>query len=152
MFGPDSVLVIVDMQPAFAAAKCEKTTQNIIKLIKRAKKRWAKIVVLEYDMHGPTRKDIMKEVRKYKYATTMTKFDDDGHAEVIAAVPSPKRIILCGVNFGACVLKTAKGLWENGFKKIKIVRSACNNPDYFMDWEVYEERYIEYFGPKCLMD
>lgn len=141
LFTKDTALVIVDMQPKFSGAKCDKTTKRILSLIQRAKQHKSTIVVLEYDSWGPTRSDIIHAIGKYDKCHVMTKWTDDGSNEVLQCVKSAKHFVLCGVNFGACVLDTARGL-INSDQKVIVVKNACNNGDGFIrDFSVYEARF-----------
>jgi nicotinamidase-related amidase len=124
-------LVIVDMQPAFAAANCGTTTNNILKLIEEAKTQSAPIVILEFANYGKTRKDINDAVKDYDKTKRMTKYEDDGSSEVVEALADvPKKAKVCGVNLGYCVLSTALGLVQKG-AEVELVKEACNQPESF---------------------
>jgi nicotinamidase-related amidase len=135
-------LVIVDMQPAFAAANCGQTTSNILKLIEEAKVQSAPIVILEFSNYGETRKDINAAVKDYGKTKRMTKYEDDGSDEVVEALASvPERVKVCGVNLGYCVLSTALGLVQKG-SEVELVKEACNQPESFYSrWDNQESIY-----------
>lgn len=121
-------LVIVDMQPAFEAAKCNVTTDNVMRLIRQAKEDKANIITLEYEGFGPTRADLMMDLCSYDKYANAKKSDDDGSDEAIEAGASMfSKVIVCGVNTSYCVNETVQGLLRNG-KEVVVVRDACNNP------------------------
>lgn len=121
-------LVVVDMQPAFVAAKCDVTTKRIIALIRKAKRDRADIVILEYGGYGETRLDIVSEVANYPHVKFATKHTDDGSSEVLLNT-SFQKFFVCGVNFTACVYETCMGLAKAG--KVFTYRDACNQPSYW---------------------
>lgn len=125
-----SHLVIVDMQPRFEAANCDNTAENIIRLVKVARKRKWRISVLEYSFQGPTREDIKKAVGKYRKAKYIMKSNDDGSEELAEAwrIKDGEKFLICGVNYTACVARTAIGVQRLRIGTAKIVQDACNQP------------------------
>lgn len=126
-----SHLVIVDMQPRFEAANCANTTENIIKLVKAAKKNRWRLSVLEYHGFGPTNENIVNAVGRYRKAKYITKFDDDGSSELAEAwrIKGPvEDFLVCGVNYTACVARTALGINRLNLGAARIIQDACNQP------------------------
>lgn len=149
-FDPKTVLVVVDMQPIFEAAKCNKTASAVLALIDKAKLAGSLIVILEYEAHGPTRTDIMQAVESYNKYKVATKNTDGGGKEVQQFIDGHTHAVLCGVNYGACVFHTA-----NELKKainVLVVRNACNQPSHW-SWSMddYTKKYTEEIGKDCVI-
>lgn len=150
VFDQKTVLVVIDMQPRFEAAECNKTASAIIALINEAKLAGSLIVILEYESHGSTRPDIMEAVESYHNYKVTTKNTDGGGKEVQEFVNGQTRAALCGVNYGACVFHTA-----NELKKVMdvlVVKNACNQPAWW-SWNMddYTKKYTEEIGKDCVV-
>jgi len=139
-------LVIVDMQPAFEAAKCNVTTDNVKRLIRQAIQDKANIITLEYEGFGPTRADLMTDLCSYNKYSNAKKNDDDGADEAIEAGASMfSKVVVCGVNTSFCVKSTVDGLIRNG-KEVVVVKNACNNPKYHQENTRYSIEEMKHNG------
>jgi len=145
------VLVIIDMQKNFKASRCKRTTQNIIRLIKEFKKKKNNILIVEYSGENATRWDIVKAIGSYNHRIFVNKNEDDGAKDIQLELCrngyceiSDISFILCGVNFGACVLDTAVGLRKRFPNcKVNVVEEACNddnNPE--SDYWKQDKKYM----------
>lgn len=150
-FDKKTVLVVVDMQDrSFEAAKCDRTTQNILKLISLAKDAGSLIVVLEYAGYHPTRSDIMDVITPYDNHRIGYKDTDGGGEEVQQFLTGQSRAVLCGVNYGACVFSTAHDLKDT--MQVLVVRDACNQPEYWSkNMEEYTKKYKQEVGKNCIV-
>lgn len=142
-------LIVIDMQPeTFIAARDDGTVQNVIREINQAKQNGAAVLFVEYQFNGETDPrliDAAKGIGAEKYKV-IHKRRDDGSDRIIKALEAngwPKdRLLICGVNTDACVLRTVQGLDEklNGYgfngidvdirkdvAKIEVVWDACNS-------------------------
>jgi nicotinamidase-related amidase len=150
-------LIVIDMQPYFAAANKPETIQAVLEQIRAAKQAGDYIVIVEYDYdslravgakHGeiPTHKEILDEVEGYEKYVICFKRNDDGGKEIVDALAQAKayptkniEMNLVGVNLDACVIRTARGLDDhfNYYKRvdlrsgkparINIIEKACNS-------------------------
>lgn len=126
------VLVIVDMQPHFPAARDESTINGCLMQIGLWRERGWPIVVLEYEGCGPTDARIDAALAGYDNFRRLTKPRDDGSAEVLKGCRSldfaPDLFRICGVNINACVQSTVRGLMEKSpAVRLEIVTDACND-------------------------
>ena len=130
-------LVIVDMQTGFdeTAHRCK---EQVIREVKRAKRRGAGIVVLEYTgdffRYGRTYLEIRKLLKGYGRKTFAKKRNDDGSKECIRAAnrngfPLDK-VRVVGVNRSYCVWGTIDGLRRKIKTDIQVMMDAtcCHDP------------------------
>jgi nicotinamidase-related amidase len=150
-FDKKTVLIVVDMQDqSFEAAKCNTTTQNILKLIRLAKAADSLIVVLEYVGHHSTRSDIMAAITPHDNHRIAYKSTDGGGDEVKQFLTCQTHAVLCGVNYGACVFRTAHDLKDT--MRVLVVRDACNQPEHWStDMEGYTKKYKKEVGKNCIV-
>lgn len=150
-FDKKTVLVVVDMQDeSFEAAKCNTTAQNILKLIRLAKAADSLIVVLEYAGHHSTRSDIMNAITSYNNHRIAYKYTDGGGDEVKQFLTGQSHAVLCGVNYGACVFRTAHELKDT--MNVLVVRDACNQPEYWStNMDEYTKKYKKEVGKNCIV-
>lgn len=131
-----ATLVVVDMQEYFSTANCEETIYEIIQLIRQARENGDAIIFLEYEWNGghlgPTHEVLTDLVRGYDRTYTQVKDEDCGAAEVARTIDIhnlPSDVVVCGVNFGACVYATVRGLlidYSDVVSSIEVVEEACN--------------------------
>ena len=129
-------LVIIDMQPNFKAANNPRCVANCVREVKKAIEIGANIIVLEYAQRRnenghKTKYPIRKLVQAYEKGYFITKDDDDGSYAIIdtGIFDSEEHFRLCGVNLGACVSSTARGLRENfPSAQIEVVKDAVHQP------------------------
>lgn len=139
-------LVIVDMQPRFESALCNETAENIIQDISYFKEQNQPIVILEYRDCSKTREDILAAIGDYHLVTTQIKHRDDGSTQVLEGLNKLgyhhdmiEEFYLTGVNFGACVKKTAVGLTDFIPPSVICIKEkSCNQPER---WNVYNDEY-----------
>jgi hypothetical protein len=141
------ILVIVDMQTGFPAAKDKDTLFAVGQEIRKAIDDDNLIIFLEYvsisgNNYGKTNKLLLDLVNKYKNYVIGHKSQDDG-SDIVKGIcdtkmekhpknqfyPSNKVINfqICGVNKGACVASTIRGLttlYPNAI--ITLIEGACN--------------------------
>lgn len=127
-------LVVVDMQPGFAAAKYPLIENNCLREIKKAINDCADIVFLEYTHHGKTLPGLKLAVKGYHHAKFVAKTRDDGSAEVQNVVTENSFMIsrfrVVGINTDWCVRATVEGL-RNRFpnSSIEVIADACDSND-----------------------
>lgn len=133
------VLVIVDMQPSFTAARDKKTIKNCAREILNAIRLGHHIVFLEYEGERPTHDALINLCVKANYCrfTRVGKYEDDGSAAVFSLLKdelsyskAKPKFTVCGVNTDACVKRTVAGLAKRA-KMVYVVRDACNQPKSF---------------------
>ena len=114
---PGTTLCVVDMQPGFNAS--ENIINEVIKEIELAKRRKDGIVFIELnpEFNGSTHKVLLDSAHMggYEKIAYATKHGGDGSSHFIDTVGASgwfplKRVRVCGVNRGACVRDTVKGL------------------------------------------
>ena len=139
-------LVVVDMQPKFAASRSRRCIANCIREVQKAIVCGAHIIVLEYSRRGneagqKTTKGIRQLVKAYEHGHFITKGRDDGsdficYYEGLYNINFNKNFVLCGVNLGACVKATALGLkYAYPNCEVSIVADAVNQPkDWLYDY------------------
>jgi nicotinamidase-related amidase len=139
------VLVIIDMQPEFCYA-AKSIIPQVVKAIEKAKKEQKEILLIEYaykdSSHTRTYREILQTVSTYKNKKVVYKYSDDGSKEIMQILEKRKVIIdVCGVNLGACVRSTVKGLLRNtNIQRINILKKAVND-----EWGVTSElRWFKY--------
>lgn len=131
LFPANEALVIIDMQTGFTASKDIRTQQACIREIKRAKQRSYPIVVVEYAASGKTQPLLMQTIGDYTLVKKVNKNDDDGSSVICRLFKrqwkSVNALRICGVNAGACVYLTVRGLlWEKQFGQLIAVVDAIN--------------------------
>ena len=125
LFPVTEALVIIDMQIHFCTSEDESTQKACIREIKRAKRRNMPIIFLEYEGFGATQPDLMQALGVYKKVKTLTKSTDSGSDEISSLLlrqwTSIQTLRICGVNAGACVISTIRGLqWGKKFELIAV--------------------------------
>jgi nicotinamidase-related amidase len=109
------IMVIVDMQESFKAARNEDLQRRIVHAIERQRKLGGPIIVLEYECFGPTVDTIKRALSGYEKRWYLEKCYDDGGTEVRDCVEAEQLDIregffICGVNTAYCVISTARGI------------------------------------------
>lgn len=122
-------LLIVDMQSGFSAAHNKRTIAACQKLILKAKKDKALIIVLEYNGHGHTLPQLVELIEDYPNRHFLVKTQDDGSFDVHNFLTAKgiriMGINVCGVNSDACVQFTSETLAEMGYN-VFVIKKACN--------------------------
>lgn len=141
----ETTLVVVDMQPYFAASQHPDTLAAVEREIRSAIEREAPIVVLEFEDSGKTHESLMRLLRKYRRLAVRVKTTDDGSAWVTSACRQHgfgmKHFRICGVNTDACVLATVLGLTDRiPDCTVEVVRDACNSNYSTYNWCDYRNR------------
>lgn len=122
-------LVIIDMQHTFDASRKTTVRRNVMKLVNKfiRSRRW--VIVVEYAGCGSTYDTIINKLSGYSKSIIVTKMNNDGSKEVLAACLDnkirPDTFILCGVYTTMCVHDTAVGLSERG-KNVLVRIDACS--------------------------
>lgn len=119
-------LVIVDMQPTeFRAAKSPHLQQVVVAEVERYRRLGAPIIVVEYGVlpekgsMGPTALAIRRALRGYTRTCRVLKYSNNGALVVdqaLRGMTRGRKVRVCGVNTGACVFATAKGLKDLGYE------------------------------------
>ncbi len=147
-------LIIIDMQPHFAASCGKEILKEHIKQIRKAISNNHHIVVLEYDYGTNTHKKIQMALRNYKSVKYITKNTNSGSAKIVKHFKKikfwPDEIDFIGVNTGACVKATVLNfhyhLKRNNKKtKIKVIKEGCRcfGPQYYGDFYPFARHEIE---------
>lgn len=127
------VLLVIDMQTAFRAAKNKKTQKNCILEIKKAMDKEYPIVFLEYEECGKTLPTLLGVLTSSQYNKfyIVKKSSNDGSSKLLnffkkKGLPRTDMRV-CGVNTDCCVLETVEGLDAKLSKqfKIQVVEKAC---------------------------
>lgn len=139
-------LIIIDMQYEFRSAHCDKTQNNIIRLIKFfSKKNWP-IVFVVYEGESPIVYPIRKHLKKLKNIFFVEKYKDDGSKEILECLRQHnlpnQNLIVCGVNTDYCVYDTCQGLLKQyPTPTVRVIKSACNSNQWgrkhFDAWKKY---------------
>jgi len=107
-------LCVVDMQVYFSVSQEEWLIQNILREIRKAKRRGDGIIFLEYNGCGATDKRLLDEVDGYHRWCRRVKKGGDGSPQVVDAAVlqgySQKHFIVTGVETETCVCDTINGL------------------------------------------
>lgn len=133
------MLIIIDMQYEFSSA--ERVVEPVCDAVKQALAARETIVVVEYacDMMWHSHRGDECECRTYDEITELfkdydklirvTKANDDGGKEVIAAVGNfPPIVEVCGVNTDACVRGTVETLAKLiPDTEFVLLLNACNS-------------------------
>lgn len=133
------VLVVVDMQIGYKAARDPETLENVLVEIRRAMEKKEAIVILEYVGDGDTLRAIRDLVDGYPLCVTMKKTTWGGAEEVFEACMDngfwPENYRICGVNADACVLQTVTGLLDKVKTcRIELVQNACHTDSKYHNW------------------
>lgn len=146
------MIVVIDMQESFEAARDEQTIEQVVKLIKQGRLLNERILVVEYDTAGDTVEPIMEALDGYDRWDVVTKWEDDGSSVIKrysdrleqtdeSFVFEDEPFTFCGVNWGACVSDTVNGMAEYT-DNLHVVEAACNQPEAWEDMQLG----IGYFG------
>lgn len=133
--GEDSTLVIVDMQYRFPASRKSWVLSAVERLIFHAVDKGWGVVVLEYgpdgsEDHVATYNKLMVHLSGHARMRVKRKRNDNGAPQILEACSEggfdSKHFVVCGVNIGACVGATVRGLSislpDSG---IYVVKEAC---------------------------
>jgi nicotinamidase-related amidase len=132
-------LIIIDMQPYFAAARDKECQRGVIREIQTAKQNGDGIILVAYrrpqdiaDLTYGYVDEITDAIGDYPRCIGVPKKDDDGSNEVQGALTASafgtEVLLCCGVNTGACVRVTAKGLackYPNS--AVVVIADACQD-------------------------
>lgn len=147
-------LCIVDVQPYFEAVN-DDLVAAVLREMRAAKRRREGIVVLEYEDCGLTDERILTELRRYDRQTVLSKNEDCGTNQLMAAIQSlgfwQRDLKFCGVNACYCVWDT---FWETRVclekdARVSLLSDAVNcscsmsedNPKHCID--MYKEHIRE---------
>ena len=125
------MLTIVDMQPHFFNARSPALQDEIVLLIEEAKRNNSPILFLRYATFGAVASRLLDAVKDYDEVYHTDKNHDNGSPEVLEVLDycrlKPAKISVCGINTGACVLKTARGI---AIKRpniiVEVIARGCN--------------------------
>ena len=96
-----ATLCIIDVQVPFHAAGRKSLLDNVVRLVKNAKRRRAGIVLVEFEGFGSTHIAIQQAIGSYEKCITTIKSDCDGSEEIIDACCkrgfNTRKIVICGV-------------------------------------------------------
>lgn len=136
-------VVIVDMQTGYSAAGNDMLQARVVRLIEHARASNWPVVVLSVKGKGETVTRIADSLRGYGLAEPMEKETTSGSQKVLEACEKRGfgigKFLVCGVNTGACVLGTVKGLaFSPGRPMVATLMDACGD-DTPGDWYVFPE-------------
>lgn len=133
------VVVVIDLQPHFAASCDKRLLANAERELRRARENNWPVMVVEYAGYGKTHDCLRNVLKGYKPKKVVTKSMDDGSNDIIGHCDQlewPKEhFIVFGVNANACVRQTVDGLsGKLPLAKIEVIKDACNQ-DY--QWKTF---------------
>lgn len=151
----DEVLVVMDMEPGFAASQDAITQWFVEQQILRAIELGLPVVVVEYDAFemGSTYAHLMRHLEGYGRCVVVDRspprrdqpafLRDNAAEQVIAACErrgfSTRAFRVCGVNSDACITATIRGLADAiDTCHITVVQDACNS-DNGRDTHVFHD-------------
>jgi len=153
------VLVVMDMQPGFPAAKDAITQWFVKQEVARAREEGRPVIIVEFDPHemGHTFDSITELVEGYDLAVVITKSGDDGSTEILAACAkkgfSTQSFRMCGVNSDACLLESIQAMAQKLPEcRITVVQDACNcltgksNDVWYEDYPAIKQVTVELHG------
>ena len=123
-------LVVVDMQPGFLSSV--PVIKEVAREIRRAKRLGSHIMIVEYEFYQRTHECLLSLIEGYENQSFVMKNRDGGGPHINSMMnrcklPDFENFRLCGVNFGACVRRTAEGLSERFlFSKVEVIKKASN--------------------------
>lgn len=126
------ILVVVDMQTSFEAARYASVIRNCKREISKAVRDRAPIIFLEYSGREGTNSALLSLTKNYNNVFIGVKSADDGSLQVSNIISDnnlPKtNFKVCGVNTDYCVYDTVDGL-NYRFKnaKINVIGDACGS-------------------------
>jgi nicotinamidase-related amidase len=134
-------LIVMDMQECFEAACDPDVVIGVTKEIILAKERQSPIVLVEYAECGRSHEGFSSLLRGYPWKARISKWDDDGSAEIIRTLRRRNFdhhvLRLCGVNADCCVHATVTGLLERlEGTQLEVVKQACGWEGRFT-WQEY---------------
>lgn len=112
----DGTLLIIDMQPGYAASRWQPCIDAILEQIANYKQARSNILVVEFLPFecGRTLEVIVDALHDYKYAHIVNKYFNDGSNDILHACQRANcpthHFTVCGVNSGICVRETVFGL------------------------------------------
>jgi nicotinamidase-related amidase len=126
-----STLVVVDMQPNFAATRHLWLINNIKREIKKSFRRREPIVFLEYKYHGFTYECLKRIVRNYSHKDVAIKQNNNGAKELIDICVQRQfamdKFRFVGVNTDCCVRDTVHGVLDRlPDAKLEVIKDCCN--------------------------
>lgn len=135
-------LVLIDMQPCYAASSFKRVRRAISKEVQLAKSKSRPIILVEFDAgqeYAPTHEWLMEMIQDYHRFRLVTKSQDDGGKEVIECIRSNRfrmPVKVCGVNWDACVFETVLTLSKYG--RVQVVKNGCGSWKKRYDWRLYD--------------
>ena len=137
------LLVLVDMQTGFPAACNELLQVRAGRLIEHAWARTWPIGGLSVSGRGKTVPRIAAALADYELVEFIEKQTTSGSAKVLEACQkrafSTGKFLVCGVNTGACVLETVRGLaFSPGHPMVATLMDACGD-EVAGDWYEFPE-------------
>ncbi|MDP2908607.1 MAG: isochorismatase family cysteine hydrolase [Nanoarchaeota archaeon] len=131
-------VLLIDMQaPFLKSILTEEQTKEIpyqIGVLDYCKQKNIPVFVLEYEGYGPTIEVLKEKVDSLEKKVYVTKSCDDGFTGTDLAEQLRKHnidtLLLMGINATACVISTAEGALDAGFK-IMTSKDLIADPSYF---------------------
>ena len=145
-----TTLCVVDMQPAYPASL--EIMKEVTREIELAKRRGDGIVFLELNpgTNGETHQELRDAAHAGEYSKIAyaSKVSGDGSHEFVDAAGaaewfSLKRVRVCGVNRGACVMDTVRGRVGLISKKVKLELAFEATAPGQKTWDGYREDHWE---------
>lgn len=147
------VLIVVDMQPNFKASCDAATLAAVCREVETARQLGMYIMLLEipyesvFDVEPfpPTHQCIMDLLAGYGRFVVQGKRYCDGSKQIVLrsereGFPTTNtKYRVVGVNIDACVVETAKGLFERTGLPVEVVKAACNTDgDISTCWKSFD--------------
>jgi nicotinamidase-related amidase len=135
-------LVLIDIQPCYAASNFKRLHTTISQEVNLAKSKNRPIILVEFDggfEYFPTHPWLLELVQDYDRFQLVTKRQDDGGKEVIECIRKHRYrmpVRVCGVNWEACVFETVMTLSKYG--RVQVVKNGCGSWRKRYDWKLYD--------------
>jgi hypothetical protein len=152
----NETLVIIDMQPDFAACNSERLIRACQREIRQAMQDCNGIVYVRYKDHKSVHKELLDLTLLYSHKAITTKDRNDGSKHVLRTISRRgfcrTRLRICGINAQYCVHETILGLrMKLPHSRLIAVADAINTVNYRYDMDDLQHRkrvdeYVDGYG------
>jgi len=151
-------VLLIDMQDSFLGGiRPEEREREIpyqLEVLEHCRQNGVPVIVLEYEKHGPTTKALKDKVESLKVKDYIVKSQNDGFVDTCLEEKlkgyGAETVLLMGVNASACVISTAEGALNAGFKIMAskdLMADDCywflpgEMADWYKEMGIYRDSY-----------